>query len=72
MQHLLTLGNFNFNGKRIIQPKGCTVRSAASPSYAHIYIDKFKNTYIYPEIKIDYLSYALYIDYIFIIYRGKR
>ena len=70
MQHILTLNNFNFNGRHFIQTKGCAMGTVAAPSYATIYMDKFENTYIYPEIENDCLFYARYIDDIFFIYTG--
>ena len=36
--------------------------TTASPSYATISTDQFKNMYMYPEIINDSLFYAKYID----------
>ena len=41
-------------------------------SYATIYMDKFVNAYINPEIKNNCLFYARYIGDIFIIYTGRK
>ena len=40
----------------------------AATSHATTYIDKFENTYFYPEIKNDCIFYARLIDDILIIY----
>ena len=70
MNHILTLNNFNFNGKHYLQIKGCAMGTVAAPPYATIYMGKFEETYIYPEINNDCLFYARYIDDIFFIYTG--
>ena len=70
MKHVLTLNNFNFNGKHFLQIKGCAMGTVAAPSYATIYMGEFEETYIYPEINNDCLFYARYIDDIFLIYTG--
>ena len=70
MHHILTLQNFNFNGRNFLQIKGCAMGTIAAPSYAAIYMGKFETQFIYPEINSDCLFYARYIDYIFLIYTG--
>jgi len=70
MNHILTLNNFNFNGRNFLQIKGCAMGTIAAPSYATIYMGKFETQFIYPEIDSDCLFYARYIDDIFLIYTG--
>ena len=45
--------------------------TVVAPSYASIYMEKFKNTYIYPESNNSCLFYARYIDDIFILYTSR-
>ena len=70
MNHILTLNNFNFNGRHFLQIKGCAMGTVAAPSYATIYMGHFEETHIYPDINNDCLFYARYIDDIFLIYTG--
>ena len=46
--------------------------TVAASSYATIYMDKFENIHIYPEIKKDCFFDIRYIDDIFIIYTGAE
>ena len=70
MHHILTLNSFNFNNRYYLQTKGCAMGTVAAPSYAIIFMGKFEETYIYPEINSDCLFYVRYIDDIFFIYTG--
>ena len=70
MNHILTLNNFNFNGRHFLQIKGCAMGTVAAPSYATIYMGNFEETHIYPDIDNDCPFYARYIDDIFLIYTG--
>ena len=70
MNHVLTLNNFNFNGRHYLQVKGCAMGTIAAPSYATIYMGHFEEKHIYPEINNDCLFYTRYIDDIFLIYTG--
>ena len=70
MNHILTLNNFNFNGRYFLQIKGCAMGTVAAPSYATIYMGNFEETHIYPDIDNDCPVYARYIDDIFLIYTG--
>ena len=72
MHHILTLNNFNFNGRRFLQTKGCAMGTIAAPSYATIYMGRFETLNIYPEINRECLFYARYIDDIFLIYTGEN
>ena len=72
MNNILTLNNFNFNGRHFLQIKGCAMCIVAAPSYATIYMGQFEETHIYPKINNDCLFYARYIDDIFFIYTGQE
>ena len=70
MNHILTLNNFNFNGRHFLQIKGCAMGTVAAPSYATIYMGYFEEKFIYPIINSECLFYTRYIDDIFLIYTG--
>ena len=72
MHHILTLNSFTFNNKHFLQIKGCAMGTVAAPSYAIIFMGKFEETYIYPDINEDCLFYVRYIDDILFIYTGTE
>ena len=72
MQCIPTLNNFNFNGQHFVQTKVFAMGTVAAPSYAAIYMDKFENICISPEIKNDCFFYRRYIDDVFIIDIGRE
>ena len=70
MNHILTLNNFNFNGRHFLQIKGCAMGTVSAPSYATIYMGYFEEKFIYPIINSECLFYTRYIDDTFLIYTG--
>ena len=60
MSHILTLNNFNFNGRYFLQIRGCAMESTAAPSYATIYMENLEEKYMYPEVNKECFFYTRY------------
>ena len=67
---ILTLNNFKFNDEHFIQINGVSTKCA--PTYATLFMGKFEETYILPNIKENILQYSRYIDDIFFIRFGSQ
>ena len=61
MKLTLLLNNFVLNGLNYLQIKGCAMGTNSAPSYANIFIGKFKETFIYPFIANLHKLYLCYI-----------
>ena len=62
---ILTLSNFIFDSKLYFQIKGCVMGTICAPTYANIFMSKFKERCIYPLIRNKSSSFLPFIDYIF-------
>ena len=67
---ILTLNNFKFNDEHFIQNNGVSMGTKCAPTYATLFMGKFEETYILPNIKENILQYNRYIDDIFFIWFG--
>ena len=65
---ILTLNNLIFNSNFYLQIKGCAMGRMCVPTYANIFMSKFKERYIYPFIKSKSSSYLRFIDDIFMVW----
>ena len=64
----LTLNNFSFNGRNILQKKGSSMGSKSSCRYADIFMDDFENKHIYPRTLNQALAYYRFVDDIFMLW----
>ena len=69
---ILTLNNFSFNGTNFLQLSGVSMGTKCAPSYANLFMGKFEETYILPNIRNKTLLYTRYIDDIFFIWTGNK
>ena len=64
----LTLNNFSFNGRNILQKKGSSMGSRSSCRYADVFMDDFENKYNYPQTLNQALAYYRFVDDIFMLW----
>ena len=72
MSLILTLNNFVFNDKNYLQIKGCAMGTICAPPFANIFMGRFEETFIYPNIQNLCILYLRYIDDLFLIWTGTK
>ena len=65
---ILTLNNFGFNGRNILQKKGSSMGSKSSCRYADVFMDDFETKHIYPRTLNRALAYHRFVDDIFMLW----
>ena len=65
---ILALNNFIFNSKFYFQIKGCAGGTISVPTYANLFMSKFKERYVYFLIKNKFNRYMRFIDDIFMVW----
>ena len=72
MSLILTLNNFVFNDKNYLQIKRCAMWTICAPPFANIFMGKFEETFIYPNIQNLCILYLRYIDDLFLSWTGTK
>ena len=69
---ILTLNNFVFNNTNFLQTNGVSMGTKCAPSYANLFMGKFEETYILPQLHMKSTLYLRYIDDIFFIWKDSE
>ena len=69
---ILTLNNFIFNDTNFLQTNGVSMGTKCAPSYANLFMGKFEETYILPQLLNKSSLYLRYIDDIFFIWKNSE
>ena len=69
---ILMLNNFLFNGIHYLQRMGSAMGTKCAPSYANLFMGKFEELYIYPQLLYKSPIYLQYIDDLFFIWTDRN
>ena len=71
LEKVLRLNNFTFNDEHFIQIKGTAMGTRVAPNFAHVYMGRFEENFVY---KTEWSNYVIiwvrFIDDIFLIWKG--